>query len=111
MEQKNKICIKARLVGQSTDGSYKNYVFQDMGTLEYIMCTRLPNWNVDDVKIAEAGFLEYQTVIGGQDTYFSSIDQITKRYLQDATYFLNFVPITKVLKDGYVVDSDKLVLD
>jgi len=110
MEQKKRICTKAKLVGQSFDGAYKNYVFQNLDTLEYIMCTRLPNWNADSVNVAEDGFLEYESVIGGQDVYFDNKNQVTRHYLQDATYFLNFVPITKVLKDGYVVDKNVLVI-
>lgn len=109
MEQKNKICIKARLVAQKMDGAYKIYVFQDTIKLNYVMCTRVPNWQCDAINVGEDGFLDYHTVIGGVDRYFDSVDGVYKHYMQDATYFLNFVPITKVLADGYVVDNTKLV--
>lgn len=110
MEQKNKICIKARLVGEKQDGAYKIYVFQNTVELDFVMCTRVPNWQADEVKIAEEGFLEYHTVVGGQSRYFDAVDSVYKLYQQDATYFLNFVPITKVLVDGYVIDKSTLTL-
>lgn len=110
MEQIKKICIKARLVGQLPEGQYVQYVFQNLETNEYVMCTRCPNWQADVVKIAQDGFLEYHTVRGGIDTYYDANDQVHRHYLQDATYFLNFVPITKVLIDGYVVDSSALIV-
>jgi len=110
MEQIRKICIKARLVGQKSDGAYTSYVFQNLDTYEYVLCTRLPNWHVDVVKIAEDGFLEYHHVIGGKDIYYDNVMQVHKHYLQDATYFLNFVPITKVLHNGNVVDVQSLTI-
>lgn len=110
MEQKKRICVKASLVGSRMDGAYEHYVFINSHTNEYIMCTRMPNWQVDKVDIGEEGFLEYQDVIGGQDRYYDSVKDGYRLYQIDATYFLNFVPITKVLKDGYVVDKTQLVV-
>jgi len=110
MEQKNKICVKARLVAKKDEGAYTQYVFQDMIKLDYIMCTRCPNWQTAQVNIMEEGFLEYHIVRGGIDTYYDSSMDLMKTYLDDATYFLNFVPITKVLKDGYVVDKSELLV-
>lgn len=110
MEQKKKVCIKARLVGKNTDGVYKHYVFIDLDRLDYVMCTRVPNWQGADVEIGEDGFLEYHSVIGGQDRYYDAVKDHYCHYQQDATYFLNFVPITKVLSDGYVVEKHNLVI-
>jgi hypothetical protein len=110
MEQVKRICVKARLVAKKDEGAYTQYVFQDMITLSYIMCTRCPNWQTNEVNLLEDGFLEYHEVRGGIDTYFDAVMQIRKTYQDTATYFLNFVPITKVLKDGYVVDKNELLV-
>ena len=45
------------------DGQYTVYVFQEVDTSEYIMCTRLPNWRVPDLELGTIGFLQYQIVI------------------------------------------------
>jgi len=110
MEQKNRICVKARLVAKKDEGAYTQYVFQDMIKLDFIMCTRCPNWQTNQVNLLEDGYLEYHEVRGGVDTYYDASVQYTKTYQDDATYFLNFVPITKVLKDGYVVDKTELLV-
>ena len=62
------------------DGNYTVYVFQDVETFEYIMCTRLPNWKIPDIELGVEGFLQYQIVNAGdeyivENTYFDASDK------------------------------------
>lgn len=71
------------------EGTYTNYVFKNLDDNEYIMCTRLPNWAVPDVKIGDKGFLQYQIVKAG-DVYITPIgEEIAYKYSN--IYFINFV--------------------
>lgn len=103
MEQQGN-CVKARLVGQKRDGAYTVYVFQDLTTNEFKMCSRCPNWHGEEPKLMQEGFLTYRFVRAGKDTYFESSTGMFLAYQYTATYFLDFVPITHVLKNGYVTE-------
>jgi hypothetical protein len=103
MEQQGN-CVKARLVAQMQDGSYTVYVFQDLTSDEFIMCTRCPNWMGEMPTLMQEGFLRYRFVRAGTDTYFDQRSGNFVAYQYTNTYFLDFVPITHVLKDGYVTD-------
>ena len=103
MEQQGK-CVKARLLAIMPEGGYMVYVYQNLDNNEYVMCTRVPNWQGDEPKLLQDGFLSYKFVIAGRDEYYDKLEDKHKKYQYTATYFTNFVPITSVLKDGYVVD-------
>lgn len=107
MEQ-NKICIKARLVAQKEEGQYINYVFENTSTHEFVMCTRVPNWSGDLPHLMQEGYLEYKDVQAGTSTYFDNVDNTFRAYQYTATYFQSFVPITHVLRDGFVVNHTQL---
>jgi hypothetical protein len=107
LEQRGE-CIKARLVGQAEDGAYTTYVFQDLEKDGFIMVTRVPNWKGKEPTLLQEGFLEYKYCEAGTDTYYDNHTQTFKRYQYDATYFLDFVPITHVLKDGRVTEVGTL---
>lgn len=111
MEQKLEKVIKARLVATAMDGAYETYVFQDMNSpLDFHMCTRCPNWTSERPELLQEGFLSFKDVIAGRDTYYDKLDGCHRAYQYTATYFINFVPITHVLKDGYVVDKSALIV-
>lgn len=108
MEQKLDKCIKAQLMASQQDGAYKIYVFQDQTTGEFIMCSRCPNWRGDEPEELQEGFVHFKHVEGGKDTYFDARIGQFVAYQYSATYFLSFVPITHVLKDGFVINKNKL---
>ena len=110
MEQKNEKCIKARLVGSKEEGAYTVYVFEDLTTHDFIMCSKCPNWNGEDPVMLQEGFMQFKHVKGGKDTYFEASSGTHKCYQFTATYFQSFVPITHVLVDGFVVDKNKLTV-
>jgi len=108
MEQKLEKCIKARLVGQGADEGYTTYVFENLNTGDFVMCSRCPNWRGDEPRVMQDGYVEFKDVKGGVDTYFEASSGQHKFYQYTATYFLNFVPITHVLKNGFVTNTNQL---
>ena len=69
---------------------YTIYVFQDVESREFIMCTRLPNWNIPKINIGDVGFLQYQIVQAG-DEYFNPTTGEKNRFNYSNVYFNNFV--------------------
>jgi hypothetical protein len=84
------------------DGTYTMYVFQNLDTMAYIMCTRLPNWQVPEIQIGDSGFLEYQFVEAGQE-YFDATQEKMIRYLYTNVYFINFVQRTDILNNNEII--------
>lgn len=106
MEQKEK-CIKARLVAVEEDGAYTKYVFENLSVTRdsdelFIMLTRCPNWHGKEPNVMQEGFVTYKYVRAGEDTYWDLREGTFKAYNYTAMYFIDFVPVTYVLKDGYV---------
>ena len=75
------------------DGHYTIYVFQDINSKEYIMCTRPPNWQTPNVDLWEEGFLQYQIVKAGEE-YFEPETGKKLIYNYSNVYFTNFVKKT-----------------
>jgi len=72
-------------------GKYTLYVFKIANVIEeYIMCTRLPNWQTLDFSIGIKGFLQYQIVLSGQ-TYFDAETGMPIKYQHSNVYFNNFI--------------------
>lgn len=84
------------------DGTYTIYVFQNISTNEYIMCTRLPNWQTPNIQIGDIGFLEYEIVKAGE-FYYDPIKQTDSQYLYSNIYFINFVLKTNILKNNEII--------
>ena len=74
------------------EGVYTTYVFKDYINNKYIMCTRLPNWQVQEINIGDEGFLQYQEVNAGDSYYDASIENY-KKYNYSNIYFNNFVNV------------------
>lgn len=83
------IIIEAKLVA-IRNGYFTLYVFEKLGTKEYIMCTRLPNWQTPDINIGDIGFLQYKEVLAGEK-YYNPETQIEEIYKYSNVYFFNFV--------------------
>lgn len=83
------------------ESTYTIYVFQSIETLEYIMCTRLPNWQVPELNIKDRGFLQYQIVKAG-DKYVTPFgEEIYYRYSN--IYFINFVNKTDDVNNKEII--------
>ena len=72
------------------EGEYTNYVFKDLTTSSYIMCTKLPNWKVPDITIGSRGYLSYVEVSAGEK-YYDSLTETQRIYNYSNTYFDNFI--------------------
>lgn len=71
------------------EGTYTTYVFQNLDKEEYIMCTKLPNWNVPEVDIGDIGYLQYKEVLAG-DVFVNAEGEVS-RYRYPNVYFINFI--------------------
>lgn len=89
----NEIAIHAILVAKK-QGIYTIYVFKNLDNNEYIMCTKLPNWDFNDISIGTSGFLTYENVVAG-DKYFNVKSQTFETYNYTKLYFKNFIEDTK----------------
>lgn len=84
------------------DSTYTMYVFSLLKEMNYIMCTRLPNWQVPEISIGDSGFLKYQTVEAG-DQYITPEGEIIN-YKYTNSYFLDFINKTdNVYKDEIIL--------
>lgn len=79
------------------EGMYTLYVFQkDNG--EYIMCTRLPNWDAPILQTNDTGYCKVRTILEGESYYFWKED-IQKKYKYSNIYFMEFIKDKKEQQD------------
>lgn len=93
--------IHAKLI-TFREGTYTQYVFQNVDTKEYILCTRLPNWLVPELNLGDTGFLEYHEVNAGEE-YFDPQQQKLVFYNYSNVYFINFVLKTDILQNNEII--------
>ena len=79
---------KGKLVAKK-EGIYTIYVFE-LDTGKYIMCTRLPNWDVPEIIIGVSGFFTYIEAIAGETYFNPKLNQLIK-YNYTNIYFINFI--------------------
>lgn len=82
-------------------GEYTVYVFKVLDAPEYIMCTRLPNWQSPNININDVGYLQYQIVRAGE-SYTSAFGQ-TLPYKYSNIYFINFVNRSNISKQELIL--------
>lgn len=80
---------------------YTMYVFKELNSEEYIMCTRLPNWRVPEINIGDIGFLQYQDVKAGDEYVTPSGQRILYRYSN--VYFINFVVKSDIVRNKEII--------
>lgn len=84
--------IHAKLVASREDvGDYTIYVFQNLETSSYAMVTKLPRWDSTIINIGDTGFLKYEEVIAGKDTWFNYELGKQVPYKYTGVYFRDFV--------------------
>lgn len=84
------------------DGVYTMYVFKDLNTGEFIMCTKPPNWESPNITPGEEGFIKYDIVEAGQSYYDPTTDTYIK-YKYTNTYFTNFVKKSEITKENNII--------
>lgn len=92
---------EVELLASRDSGSYTVYVFRDIITQEYIMCTRLPRWQVPEITVGETGFLQYRSVEAGETTISPLGEIICYKYTN--SYFINFVPRSTIVKNKEII--------
>lgn len=84
--------IHAKLITLREDvGGYIIYVFQNLANGAYEMITRLPRWESPVLKIGDVGFLKYNEVIAGEDTWYDRESGQKVPYRFTGVYFIGFV--------------------
>ena len=84
------------------EGVYTIYVFKDNINNKYIMCTRLPNWQVQEINIGDEGYLQYQEIKAGDEYYDISIEK-NKKYNYSNIYFNNFVKKSEKINNEEII--------
>lgn len=79
------------------DGIYTIYVFK-LENDEYIMCTKLPNWDVPFINIGDKGFFTYTIAIAGEEYYNPKTEEMI-RYNYTNVYFINFVEYKEIKQE------------
>lgn len=85
------VIVKAKLVTKQTDlFSYTTYAFQNLESLQYILCTRFPNWEHKSINIGEEGILHFREVIAGEDKWYRDGNYTPYNYT--GWHFIKFIP-------------------
>jgi hypothetical protein len=85
------VTAHGQLVAYKEELGYVTYVFKDLDTEEYVMCTKFPKWNSEPIGIGDCGYIEYKEIIAGKDTWYNGSEQIP--YIYEGCQFIKFVPI------------------
>lgn len=99
--------VLAQLVAEDRDiQSYTTYVFKcledDVAAIsKYIMCVRYPNWQHRKITLGEVGYLTFEEVRAGVDSWYDGKSMIPYKY--DAVQFLKFVSKPEELSHEYVM--------
>lgn len=84
--------IYCKLVAGREDlGGYVKYVFQNLESGEYLLCTKFPNWETPPIKLFTVGYLKYKEIIAGKETWYDKISGTFVPYYYDADQFIDFV--------------------
>lgn len=103
------LTIKAKLVAYNHQYTgHITYVFENLEEqfpfkYKYVMCTRYPNWDHRGLKLFEEGFLTFEPVIEGIDTYFDGFNHVPYKY--SAIRFISFIelPNKDKIDNAYVL--------
>lgn len=76
-------------------GDYTTYVFENLNTGEYLICTKLPRWESIKINIGDVGFLQYLEVIAGKTVWYDKLSEKEINYKYSGIYFQKFIPEIK----------------
>lgn len=93
--------VKAELVA-SRAGNYTMYVFKEVDSGLFIMCTKPPNWQSPQISIGDIGFVKFEEVRAGQ-SYFKSSEARDDIYKYSGVYFLDFILDNKTIKEKEII--------
>lgn len=78
------------LAGRVELGGYTKYVFQDINTGKYILCTKFPNWDTPPIKLGSVGNLKYKEILAGKGSWYEPISKIYIPYKFNYNQFIDF---------------------
>ena len=84
------------------EGLYTLYVFQEEDTFNYVMCTKLPNWQTSDIQVGDIGFLKYKEATAGEE-YYDAQTGIVRKYLYTNLYFLDFIKKSEISNNKIIL--------
>lgn len=93
--------ISAKLLAIK-EGTYTVYVFRNLDSNNYLMCTKLPNWQTPEIQIGDEGFLKYSEVKAGEK-YFNPALQAEHVYNYSNIYFENFIQKTDIINQNIIL--------
>lgn len=78
------------------EGQYTLIVVEDLkrdynDDLKYVTVVKLPNWDSKIFQVDDVGFLQFESVIGGETMYFNRNTSELDTYIYTNNYFLNFI--------------------
>lgn len=85
-------------------GGYQVLVFRDLESNQYIMCTKLPNWNTRTPSLNECGYLQVREFIAGEDKWYDTNTGEMIPYRYTGVYFWDFVPYIEKQDQDYSLD-------
>ena len=89
------VTIRCKLLAIQ-EGQYTIYVFENLdeelsSRNKYISCTKLPNWNFNEVlELGQVGYLHCEFVTAGE-TYYKLSETSAAQYKYTNCYFINFI--------------------
>lgn len=91
----NSYTLHCKLLVKEYDLDYQILVFQNLDKApfghEYLMATVFPNWESRIPEVGEIGYLNYDSVQGGLDTYYDRITDSIVKYNYNNLIFKKFV--------------------
>lgn len=96
-----------KLVAAETDSlGYTTYVFENLEEYaikwsKYVLCVRYPNWDHRFLSLGEIGYLTFEEIRAGVDTWYNGKRMIPYKY--NAIQFLKFVEKPEELSHEYVM--------
>jgi len=86
---------------------YITYVFKSLEEApfgkKYLMLTRCPNWDARDLDIGEKGYVTYNEVQAGKDSWYCPETGRTIPYNYTNIYFIKFVKETDNSKKDIII--------
>jgi hypothetical protein len=78
------------------DGQYSEIVVEDLNRdytddLKYVTVVKLPYWENPQFTMGDKGYLEFQSVKGGETQYFSRNEKDFEYYKYSNNYFIRFI--------------------
>lgn len=93
--------IHVKLLASKMD-VYSLYVFKNLDTNDFIMCTKLPNWELPTIQIGEKGFLKHKSVIAGEK-YFNPTTETEEVYKYTNIYLIAFIKETDIITNNNTI--------